>query len=126
MATILLVEDEIALRQLYQTALEIAGFTVVTAADGRAGVEAALSLHPDLIMTDLMMPYLNGFAMMQEIRQDDWGKTARVIYMTNFNEPATVYEGITLKPHEFIIKIHTDIKAVIALVRTTVADTPSS
>jgi DNA-binding response OmpR family regulator len=123
MATILLVEDEQAIRQLYQTALELAGFTVVTAPDGQAGVAAALSLHPDLIMTDLMMPYQNGFAMMEEIRQDAWGKTVKVIYMTNFNEPASVYGDITLAPHEFIIKVHTDIKDIIKLVRTTLAGT---
>jgi len=120
MSKILLVEDDPAIRSLYQTALEMAQFNVLTAENGQTGVTIALKEKPALILADLMMPEMNGHEMVELIRQDDWGKNAKVIFLTNLSDPENVYHSIKLKPEEFIIKAHTDVKDVVNAVRTAV------
>lgn len=120
MSKILLVEDDPAIRSLYQTALEMAQFTVLIAENGKTGASTALSEKPDLILADLMMPEMNGHEMIEVIRQDDWGKNVKVIFLTNFSDPENVFNSIKLKPEEFIVKAHTDVKDVVNAVRTAV------
>ena len=71
--TILIVEDSKLLRAVVRDELEHTGFTVIEAEDGKLGIEAALSQHPDLIMLDLIMPVMDGMTMFGLLRADEWG-----------------------------------------------------
>ena len=68
-ATVLVVDDEPDLVELLQYALETAGFTVLTAADGVAGLALAEAQKPDLIVVDIMMPRMDGVALTEQIRE---------------------------------------------------------
>lgn len=119
-STVLIVEDDKSIQDLYKDALEFSGLKVILASNGKEGVVQALERHPDLILADLMMPEMNGHQMMERIRADDWGRKAKVIFLTNFSDPDTVFHSIKLKPEEFIVKAHTDVKDVINKVRTAI------
>ncbi len=119
-ATVLIVEDDASIQALYKDALEFSGLNVVIAKNGTEGVTLALELHPDLILADLMMPEMNGHQMMEKIRLDSWGRKAKVIFLTNFSDPETVFHSIKLNPEEFIVKAHTDVKDVVNKVRTAI------
>jgi CheY-like chemotaxis protein len=67
---LLIVEDNSTIRELFAAALGEAGFSVVLAGDGCAGLECARRERPDLIITDVEMPHLNGIEMIQRLRQD--------------------------------------------------------
>jgi two-component system, cell cycle response regulator DivK len=67
--TVLIVEDEPQLLMLMQLNLEGAGFDTALAADGNQALEAMRASMPDIVLLDLMMPYLDGWAVMEEIRQ---------------------------------------------------------
>ena len=67
---ILLVEDESDLRETLSFNLKAQGYEVITAADGRDGLEKARSLSPDLIILDLMLPVLDGLSLVRAVRQD--------------------------------------------------------
>ncbi len=69
MATILIIDDEIVIRQTYADFLEDRDFNVLTAEDGRIGLEILKEAHPDLILTDLRMPEINGFEVLQRARE---------------------------------------------------------
>lgn len=84
MPHILLVDDEAIIAACAAMLLEDAGYSVDTAADGREGVEQAIRQHPDLIVTDFMMPKMNGAAMVQELRAR--GIVAPVILTTSARE----------------------------------------
>ncbi len=119
-ATVLIVEDDASIQTLYKDALEFSGLNVLLAKNGAEGATLALEHHPDLILADLMMPEMNGHEMMEKIRVDNWGRNAKVIFLTNFSDPETVFHSIKLKPEEFIVKAHTEVKEVVNKVRTAI------
>lgn len=81
MAQILVVDDEPAIRQLLTDVLELDGHDVRSAADGLAAVDAFEALRPDCVVLDLMMPGLDGYGVLRNIRGQD-GDPVPVIMLT--------------------------------------------
>lgn len=69
-ATILLIDDDQDIRSVVSSALEVLGHVIVQAADGEAGLRLFRATQPDLVVLDVMMPGLDGFEVLQQIRQD--------------------------------------------------------
>lgn len=84
--SILIVEDSKLLRAVVRDELERSGFAVIEAEDGKLGLDAALSQHPDLIMLDLIMPVMDGMTLFGLLRADNWGKNVPVIMLTGEEE----------------------------------------
>jgi DNA-binding response OmpR family regulator len=68
-ARILIIEDELPMRTALADCLEAEGYRVLTAADGQSGLERALREKPDLVLLDIMMPRLDGYALCAELRR---------------------------------------------------------
>ncbi len=82
---VLVVEDEKLLRTVLGKRLEKDGISTMTAADGKEGLESALQHRPDLILLDIMMPH-SGTDMLINLRKnEEYGKSARVIFLSNLN-----------------------------------------
>ncbi len=81
--TILVVEDEKTLVQAIEKKLKSEGFETLVAMDGLSALEMARSNHPDLILLDIILPQLDGLSVLEQLRQDDWGKEVPVIMLTN-------------------------------------------
>lgn len=89
---------------MYRFKFEALGYQVETAENGKLGLELVLSMKPDIILLDLMMPEMTGDQALAKLREDPWGKNAKVIILTNMGEqeiPASVKElgisGLILK-----------------------------
>ena len=80
--TILVIDDDKLARKSLTTLLTNASLTVLEAEDGKAGLDLALSAHPDLVVTDVHMPELSGFEVIEALRKDDWGHRVPVIVLT--------------------------------------------
>ena len=80
--TILIVEDEPKNMTLTRDMLKISGYETIEAVDGRQGVEKAKSARPDLILMDIMMPKMDGYAACREIKADPATKNIPVIMLT--------------------------------------------
>ena len=80
--TILIVEDEPKNMTLTRDILKISGYETIEAVDGRQGVEKAKSAKPNLILMDIMMPKLDGYAACREIKADPATKNIPVIMLT--------------------------------------------
>lgn len=117
---VLLAEDEESLRKLYEDAFTVAGCTVKTVADGKEAVDAALTDHPKVIVMDILMPGLGGLAAVAEIRRDDWGKNATVLYLTNQTDDATVNAAARLGDDPYVTKATTPPSEVAAKVKSLV------
>src|SRR5690242_1316383 len=85
-AKILVVEDTLDTRELLHLYLTGEGFTVITAGDGREGLYLARAEKPDLVITDLNMPHLDGLALVKELRAEPQFKDLPIIVMTAFGK----------------------------------------
>ena len=99
---ILVVDDEDNLRTMLVAALRHSGYEVDEAGDGAAGLKAARELRPDLILLDVMMPRLDGFAMCRRLREA--GDRTPVIFLTARDAGADKVEGLNLGGDDYLPK----------------------
>lgn len=85
-AKIAIIEDDQAISQMYRIKFETEGFTVETAENGKLGLALTESMKPDIILLDLMMPEMNGEEMLTALRKTTWGKSIKVVILTNMGE----------------------------------------
>lgn len=83
---IVIVEDNIALSDIYKTRLEILGYTVFAAYDGVQALQVIEHELPDLVLLDLMVPKIAGDQILERMRESDWGKDIKVMVISNLNE----------------------------------------
>ena len=105
---ILVVEDEAPLRNALIEKLSREGFEILCAKNGDEGLATALREHPDLVLLDIIMPKMDGMAVLEKLRADAWGKGAHVIMLTNLNDSEKVADA--MKNHAFDYFVKSDIK----------------
>ena len=102
--TILVVEDDPLLLDLYRLKLRAEGFAVVTSTNGREGVEAALVSKPELILLDILMPEVDGYAALKKLKSDERTKKIPVIIFSNLSQSWEIEKGLKLGADDFVIK----------------------
>jgi len=95
-ARVLVVDDEVIIRQLIVINLELEGFEVHTAADGLEALARAREVRPQVITLDVMMPNLDGWTTAQRLRSDPQTRDARIVFITARGRPADVSRGMQL------------------------------
>jgi len=90
---ILAVDDERHIVRLVQVNLERAGYEVITAYDGKDALEKVASENPDLVVLDVMMPYMDGFEVLQNLRKNQATRELPVIMLTAKAQDADVFRG---------------------------------
>jgi two-component system alkaline phosphatase synthesis response regulator PhoP/two-component system response regulator VicR len=90
---ILAVDDEKHIVRLVQVNLERAGYEVVTANDGREALQKVQEEKPDLVVLDVMMPYMDGFEVLQNLRRNPSTREIPVIMLTAKAQDADVFKG---------------------------------
>ena len=106
------VEDEPSLRRALVDKCTQAGLAVSEAENGEVGLAKALVEHPDLIVLDLLMPKKDGMQFLTELRADPWGKTAKVIILSNVSEVEKVAEAMGHQAFDYMVKSDTNIDKV--------------
>ncbi len=115
MKTILIVEDDNLVRAALARALESnTDLEIHEAVDGKEGLEAALKHHPDLIVADLHMPVMEGQDMLKKLREDAWGKTAKVIILTADEGTATLNEALESGVTTYLVKSNLSLDELVA------------
>jgi CheY-like chemotaxis protein len=104
MAKILVIEDEYQMRANIATILEMEAFDVICAENGRRGVELARTEKPDLILCDLMMPDIDGEAVLEHLRREP--HTARIpfVFLTARGQTAFVKKTLPVAPERYLGK----------------------
>ncbi|MGI9028269.1 MAG: response regulator [Candidatus Saccharimonadales bacterium] len=121
MANVAIIEDDPAISQMYRIKFEAEGYTVETAENGALGLKLAKDFKPDIILLDLMMPEMGGHEMLKELRKTDWGKSIKVVILTNMGEQE-VPDGIRdLGVSEFILKADMTPRQVAEIVKKQLA-----
>ncbi len=104
MKKILLIEDNDDIRENTAEILELANYKVITAANGKQGVECALEHLPDLIVCDIMMPVLDGYGVLHAIHKNDAVKNTPFIFLTAKTERNDLRKGMELGADDYITK----------------------
>lgn len=111
--TVLLVEDNTSIRELYAMAFINAGIKVLMAENGEQGLRLALEHHPALLLLDIDMPVMNGFEVCEKIRQDAWGQSAKIIFLTNRSDARDKAHAAPGHPDDYIVKANIPVKEVV-------------
>jgi len=114
---VLIVEDEVDIREALSETVAGAGFKVTLAENGEAGLALAISEKPDLILLDLKMPVMDGHETLKKLRQDPWGKSAKVIILTSMDDVKNIAQSHEGNITDYIIKGHTSLDEVLNKIR---------
>ncbi len=113
---ILVVDDEELTTQLAKTFLEKHGFNVIIAIDGEEGLSMAKAENPDLILLDVMLPYMDGFEVCKKLKESDNFKNTPILMFTAKGLSSDIEKGQAVGADEYIIKPFSG-KALVATIR---------
>lgn len=114
---ILIIEDELAIRELLVDIFKDEGFNVYEAQSGELGLKYAYKHKPDLILLDIILPQMDGLAMLKKLRKDPWGESVPVIVMSNLNDQERISEAIKLGVYDYVIKMNMQLKGLVKEVK---------
>ena len=126
MTKILLVEDDKSLREIYNVRLRAEGYDIVTAGDGEEALALAIKERPDLIVSDVMMPKISGFDMLDILRSTTETKNIRVIMMTALSSEEQRQRGMALGADRYLVKSQVGIEDVVRTVQEVISGKPDS
>ena len=113
MTKVMLVEDDKSLREIYSIRLVAEGYEVVSAGDGEEALAMAVKERPDLIVSDVMMPKISGFDMLDILRSTPETKDIKVIMMTALSSEDQRQRGESLGANKYLVKSQVGIEDVI-------------
>ncbi|HNT30329.1 MAG TPA: response regulator [bacterium] len=101
---ILIVEDDLFIRELYKKQLEMAGYRIDEAVDGMEGREKIFAQDYDLVLLDIMLPRMNGLDLLENVKAEPTKKHIPVIILSNLGQDSVVEKGLSLGAENFIVK----------------------
>lgn len=114
---ILVVEDDPIMLKVLSENLTREGFRVVEARDGVEGLSFAEKEKPDLILTDIIMPMMDGITMLKKLRNEKWGENVPVIILTNLSDSTYLAEAVERGVYDFLVKTDWKLKDVIKKIK---------
>lgn len=112
-ARILVVDDDIFITNSYREAFEREGFNVDVCFDGTEVMEKIQENQPDLIVLDLALPQMNGYKVLEELKEDEELKKIPVLVLSNLGDPSVVKKARALGAEDYLIKATVTISDVV-------------
>ena len=110
MKSILVIDDNMDIRDNTAEILELAGYKVTTAENGKKGVDAAIKEKPDVIVCDIMMPELDGYGVLHLVRKNQDTQQTPFIFLTAKTERSDFRKGMEMGADDYITKPFDDIE----------------
>jgi len=101
---ILIIEDQDSIRMNLLELLDAEGYEVMGAENGRVGVELAREFHPEVIISDIVMPELDGYGVLQALRQDPTTATIPFVFLTAKADKSDLRQGMNLGADDYLVK----------------------
>jgi CheY-like chemotaxis protein len=118
----MVVEDEASLREIYSIRITAEGYDVVSAGDGEEALAVAVREKPDLILSDVMMPKISGFDMLDILRSTPETANIKVIMMTALSADDQRQRGERLGANRYLVKSQVGIEDVINTIHEVLGD----
>jgi CheY-like chemotaxis protein len=106
MKKILLVEDDPFLIDLYTTKLEQEGFSVEVSNDGEDCFKKIKENIPDLVLLDIVLPNVDGWEILQKIRNDEKFKDLKIVILSNLSQKEEIEKGLKFNVEKYLVKAH--------------------
>lgn len=103
---IILVEDDVFLIDIYTTKLKEAGFLVEVVENGEKVLSKAKEVKPDLLLLDIVLPHVDGWQILKELKSDKELKKIKVVILSNLGQKEEVAKGVKLGAEKYLIKAH--------------------
>jgi two-component system phosphate regulon response regulator PhoB len=114
---VLIIEDEDILAKVLAEKMEKSGFEVAIAEDGEKALDLIKSFKPDIIMLDLMLPKLDGFEVLKQIKADDATKRIPIVAISNLSEDSNIEKALKLGVENYFVKSNHPINEIIEKVK---------
>ena len=101
---VLIIEDDIALYNMYSTELSLRGYEVLNVSDGSKAFEEVKKAKPDLILLDVMLPQRNGLDILGDLKSTEETKDIRVVMLTNYGTDENISKAVELGAEDYILK----------------------
>jgi len=119
---VLLVEDDEMLNAMYTQKFTKEGYEVLSAFNGAEGVKMAEEHHPDIILLDIIMPKMDGFAALKKLKKNDDTKDLPVILLTNLGQEEDIRKGKELGAEDYFIKANHTPQEVVEKVKEVIGE----
>src|SRR5580704_13247053 len=126
MAKLLLVEDDNNLREIYEARLQAEGYTIVTARDGEEALVVAKAEKPELIISDVMMPKISGFEMLDILRNTEGLKNVKVIMLTALGQNDDQQRADRLGADRYLVKSQVTLEDIVKVAHDLLQDEPAA
>lgn len=117
---ILIVEDEAFVVNVYKTKLTKEGYNVHVADDGEKGWKIAQDVEPDLILLDLILPKMNGFDVLENLKSSENLRDIPVLILSNLGQQSDIQKGIDLGAKDYLVKSDTSLKEVLEKIQSVI------
>lgn len=117
MKKLLVIDDDEIVIKAIASQFESGQVKVFSARDGESGLRLAKKEHPDLTLLDLVMPKMDGMTMLQKLRKDRWGKSAKVVILTNLSDQEKVAQAVEKGTYDYLVKVNWNVTDVASLVK---------
>lgn len=117
MKKIFIIEDEQSLRDILTMRLRDAGFEIDVAGDGAEALEKLKTLTPDLILLDIILPKIDGFTVLEKIKEDARIKDVSVVVLSNLGQDMDIKRALALGAADYFVKAQHSLLEIIELVK---------
>lgn len=120
---ILLVEDDQDLQEMYETKFTMEGYEVIKAENGATALNTVAAAKPQIILLDIVMPEIDGFQVLKDLKADPATQNIPVILLTNLGQEGDIKRGMELGAVDYLIKANFTPNEVVAKVKKALGQT---
>ena len=114
---VLIIEDEKMLVDMYASKFNKEGFEVEEALTGKQGIDKAKEINPDIILLDIIMPEVDGFAVLKELKNNQKTKNTPIIMLTNLGQDEDIEKGKKFGAVDYLVKANLTPREVVGKVK---------
>lgn len=122
---ILLIEDDVFISQMYVAKFKQTPYELLRTADGEEGLMLARREKPEGILLDIILPKIDGFKILEELKRDETTKHIPIILLTNLGQEANIQRGMSMGAVDYIVKAHYTPQEVVESVEKILAGMPT-
>ena len=121
MNKVLLIDDDPFILEMYVLKLKTAGFDVEAASSGKEGLERIKMFQPDLLLLDIVMPVMDGFDILQELKKSPPPNPLKIVLLSNLGQKEDIERGLALGANDYIVKANFTPGEVVAKIQSLLA-----